>query len=105
MSALEDAIRSIISTAVREAIREELAPLLEELRAAKSQPPSAGEWLNPKQAAALMSVAVNTLARLRMHGDGPPYIKRGKGKQAAIRYGRSDLEAWMASHARRSTSG
>lgn len=104
MSALEDALRVIISTAVREAICEELAPLLEELRAAKA-PPSAGEWLTAKQAAALMSVAVNTLARLRMHGDGPPYAKHGRGKQAAVRYKRSDLEAWMASHARRSTSG
>ncbi len=54
------------------------------------------ELLNPKEVAALLKVAVGTLARWRIEGTGPPFRKIGDGKRPRIRYERSKVEAWSA---------
>ena len=57
--------------------------------------------LTPKEAAKLLKVSVSWLAKARMRGDGPPYIKVG-GR--AIRYTEAALIQWMKSRQRLSTS-
>jgi excisionase family DNA binding protein len=42
--------------------------------------------------ARLLAVSLSTVKRLRASGEGPPAIKVGK---RAIRYRRSDVEAWL----------
>jgi hypothetical protein len=56
--------------------------------------------LTPKDAAALLKVSLSWLAKARMRGDGPPFIKIGR----AIRYAEAALVQWMKSRQRLSTS-
>ena len=55
---------------------------------------------NTPEAATFLRLSKPTLERLRLTGDGPPYCKLGK----AVRYRKSDLDAWLASRLIRSTS-
>ncbi len=57
--------------------------------------------LTPKEAAKLLKLSVSWLAKARMRGDGPPYIKPGGG---AIRYSEAALLQWVKSRQRLSTS-
>ena len=57
------------------------------------------ELLTPKEAAVLLKVSVSWLAKARMRGDGPPFIKIGR----AIRYWEAALIQWMKSRQRLST--
>jgi len=50
------------------------------------------ELLRPEQAALLLKVSRSGLLKWRMRGMGPKYLKLA-GK--AVRYRRSDLEAWL----------
>jgi hypothetical protein len=52
--------------------------------------------LTPKEAAKLLKVSLSWLAKARMRGDGPPYIKFGK----SIRYTEAALWVWLKSHQR-----
>jgi predicted DNA-binding transcriptional regulator AlpA len=52
--------------------------------------------LTPKETAARLKVSTSWLARARMTGDGPPYIKFGK----SVRYIEAALQAWLKSHQR-----
>ena len=56
--------------------------------------------LTPKEAAHLLRVSLSWLAKARMRGDGPPYIKIGR----AVRYTEAALLQWMKSRQRLSTS-
>ena len=56
--------------------------------------------LTPKEAAKLLKVSVSWLAKARMRGDGPPYIRIGR----SIRYTEAALIQWMKSRQRLSTS-
>jgi excisionase family DNA binding protein len=56
--------------------------------------------LTPKEAARLLKVSTSFLAKARMRGDGPPFIKVGR----AVRYGEAALIQWMKSRNRQSTS-
>jgi excisionase family DNA binding protein len=56
--------------------------------------------LTPKEAAKLLKVSMSWLAKARMRGDGPPYIKVGR----AIRYADAAVMQWMKSRQRLSTS-
>lgn len=67
-------------------------------------PPSLdhGQLLTAKEVADFLGLSVRTLATWRVRrSDGPPFIKLG-GR--AIRYDRSDLEAWIEDQRRMSTS-
>lgn len=54
----------------------------------------------PEETANRLKVSLSWLAKARMHGDGPPFIKIGR----AIRYSESALQQWMKSRQRLSTS-
>ena len=56
--------------------------------------------LPPKEAAQFLRVSLSWLAKARMRGDGPPYIKVGR----SIRYAVTALLQWMKSRQRLSTS-
>jgi excisionase family DNA binding protein len=56
--------------------------------------------LTPKEAADLLRVSRSWLAKARMRGDGPPYIRIGR----SIRYSEAALHQWMKSRQRLSTS-
>jgi predicted DNA-binding transcriptional regulator AlpA len=56
--------------------------------------------LRPKEAAQVLAVSVSWLAKSRMRGDGPPFIRIGR----SIRYREAELLHWMRSRQRLSTS-
>lgn len=58
------------------------------------------EKLDPHGAASYLNTSRATLARWRVQGGGPPFIKMG----GRIRYDVEDLDAWLESRRRRSTS-
>lgn len=47
-----------------------------------------------------IGLAVSTLEKLRLTGDGPPFVKLGR----SVRYRISDLEAYLAERVVESTS-
>jgi excisionase family DNA binding protein len=61
--------------------------------------PSIGVLLTPKEAADYLRVSLSWLARARMRGDGPAYVKLGK----SVRYLESAVIEWMKSRRRLST--
>ena len=60
--------------------------------------------LKPPEAAAYIGRSVPTLARYRVMGGGPKYLKLGNKKQSQILYRLSDLDEWLDTQVRRSTS-
>lgn len=56
--------------------------------------------LSPQQAADLIGISASTLAKLRLSGDGPCYLKLGK----RIAYRPQDLDAWQTERVFKSTS-
>jgi excisionase family DNA binding protein len=54
----------------------------------------------PEEIADRLKVSLSWLAKARMNGDGPPFIKVGR----AIRYSEAALQQWMKSRQRLSTS-
>ncbi|MEZ5816763.1 MAG: helix-turn-helix domain-containing protein [Hyphomicrobiaceae bacterium] len=58
------------------------------------------EWMAPEPAAQYVDSSVSTLAKLRLRGGGPAFCRIGR----AIRYRRRDLDAWLLSTSRRSTT-
>jgi predicted DNA-binding transcriptional regulator AlpA len=57
--------------------------------------------MRPPEAARYLGVSVSTLARMRVRGDGPPFAKAGP---RLCVYDRQNLDAWLLSRTRRSTS-
>ncbi len=70
--------------------------------AAMPQKPAAPAMvlLTPKEAAKMLKVSLSWLAKARMRGDGPAFIKVGR----SIRYTEASLQQWMKSRQRLSTS-
>jgi predicted DNA-binding transcriptional regulator AlpA len=68
---------------------------------APNRPLSSQTLLTPKQAARLLNLSVSWLAKRRLAGDGPPYVKLG----GAVRYTEGSLQQWMKAQQRTSTSG
>ena len=64
------------------------------------QPNSGERLLTPKDAANLLCLSESWLAKSRMRGDGPPYVKLGR----AIRYREGAVLQWLRSRQRLSTS-
>ena len=56
--------------------------------------------MTPNDAATVLKVSLSWLAKARMRGDGPPYIRVGR----SIRYADVALTQWMKSRQRSSTS-
>jgi len=51
-------------------------------------------------AARHLGLAVSTLEKMRVYGDGPPFVKLGR----SVRYRIGDLETYLAQHVVDSTS-
>ena len=68
--------------------------------AAQKPTPPIVVLLTAKDAAKTLKVSLSWLAKARMRGDGPPYIKVGR----SIRYDQAGLIQWMKSRQRVSTS-
>jgi hypothetical protein len=56
--------------------------------------------LTPEAAAEFLGLAVSTLAKMRLTGNGPVYCKLGR----RVVYRREDCEAWLGSRVVRNTS-
>jgi predicted DNA-binding transcriptional regulator AlpA len=56
--------------------------------------------LTAKDAADVLRLSASWLAKARMRGDGPPFVKLGR----SIRYSEAALGQWMRSRVRLSTS-
>ena len=56
--------------------------------------------LDTDQVATLLGLRPNTLAQWRMTGSGPTFVRLGR----RVRYRAADIDAWIESQARRSTS-
>lgn len=56
--------------------------------------------LRTREAATYTGLAKSTLEKLRVSGGGCPYIRVGR----VVVYDPADLDEWLASHRRRSTS-
>lgn len=50
--------------------------------------------LKPPEAAAVLLVSTRTLEYWRPRGEGPPFVRVGRG----VRYRAADLEAWLDAH-------
>ncbi|MEQ8399237.1 DNA-binding protein [Thalassobaculum sp.] len=57
--------------------------------------------LRAPAAAVYLSLSASTLAKMRLRGDGPLYMKAGP---RVVLYDAVDLDAWLESRKRRSTS-
>ena len=68
--------------------------------AAQKAPTQIPVLLTPKEAATRLKVSPSWMAKARLRGDGPPYIKVGK----SIRYPEPGLLQWMKARTRTSTS-
>jgi excisionase family DNA binding protein len=56
--------------------------------------------LKPNEAAEFLGLGHSTLAKLRVSGGGPNFLKLGR----SVRYSREDLQRWADERSRRSTS-
>ena len=86
---------------IRTSLHSSAAPQTPAISAAPQKP--FGNHLNllsPKEAAKLLKVSTSWLAKARMTGDGPPYIRIGR----SIRYSEAALLQWLKSRQRLSTS-
>jgi len=57
--------------------------------------------LRAPEAAEYLGLSTSTLAKMRLRGDGPPYLKAGR---RIVTYDARDLEAWLDTRRRLSTS-
>ena len=73
------------------------APPLES-KAARDQ--NRERLLTPKDAADVLRLSTSWLAKARIRGDGPPFVKFGR----SIRYSETALAQFMKAHVRLSTS-
>lgn len=65
-----------------------------------NQTPPKPVFLNTKQAADYLGLKPNTLAKMRVYGNGPKYRKHG----FRVLYSLYDLNAWSEASSRSSTS-
>lgn len=66
--------------------------------------PATSGLLTTREAAAWLRISMPTLERMRLTGSGPRFIKLGPGKRARVVYRLADLEAYLTSQYRFSTS-
>ncbi|MEO4042141.1 helix-turn-helix domain-containing protein [Hoeflea sp. CAU 1731] len=55
---------------------------------------------SPRQAADYLGLSVSTLAKMRVYGRGPPFVKLGR----RVGYTDPDLDEWLAANRFQSTS-
>jgi len=64
----------------------------------------ARRFLTTAQAAEYVGLSPRTMEALRVRGGGCPFIKHGGQRAGLVLYLPSDLDAWLESRVRRSTS-
>jgi excisionase family DNA binding protein len=79
--------------------KSEFKPSAKPVSSVRNAPPTT-TLLTAKEAANYLRVSLSWLAKARMRGDGPPYIRVGR----SIRYAEAALIQWMKSRQRLSTS-
>jgi predicted DNA-binding transcriptional regulator AlpA len=57
--------------------------------------------IRTRDLAAYLALAESTVTKMRLTGDGPPFVKVGP---RAVAYRMADVDAWLAARVRRSTS-
>jgi phage terminase Nu1 subunit (DNA packaging protein) len=57
-------------------------------------------YIDTRSAAAIYDISASTLAKWRLRGCGPPYLKRGRW----LRYDTDKFDAWLLKHERANTS-
>lgn len=57
-------------------------------------------FMTPKQVAEYVHMSTSALAKIRVTGGGPPYVKFGR----RVLYRKSDLDAYIEVRVRRSTT-
>jgi hypothetical protein len=65
-----------------------------------SSPPDGRRMLIAEDAAIYLGIGTQALAKMRLTGDSPPFFKVGR----RVLYDRDELDAWLATRKRRSTS-
>lgn len=60
--------------------------------------------LKVAETAAFLGSTKSWLDQARLRGDGPPFVRIGTGRGARVGYRLLDLQNWLASRVRRSTS-
>jgi len=60
-----------------------------------------GRLLTPDEAGAMLGLSKQRLALWRVTGDGPIFRKLGR---RTVRYSEADIQSWLATRSRRSTS-
>ena len=85
----------------QEMSRQNIAALNEspEITDLKPLPPTTDALIPAGQTYAYLGVSTQTLARWRMEGFGPPFVKLGRG----VFYRAGDLRAWIESCVRQNT--
>ncbi|MCX4244272.1 helix-turn-helix domain-containing protein [Paraliomyxa miuraensis] len=71
---------------------------------ATHRPEPSSDVLTPKQAAKYLYLSHRTLETMRTRGGGPPFAKLGDGRSSRVLYRKGDLDAWIASRVRQSTT-
>lgn len=51
--------------------------------------------LTTEEVAEILGLSVGTLDNKRSNGDGPPYVRIGRGSRAPIRYEQTALYKWI----------
>jgi hypothetical protein len=62
------------------------------------------ELITTEEAAAILTVRINTMERWRCFGVGPEFVKLGDSPQSQVRYKRSAVLAWRDRRTFKSTS-
>lgn len=62
------------------------------------------ELLLESEAAEIMRSSPRTLQSWRARGEGPKFIKLGRGIRAKVAYRRADIDAWIEAGLRASTA-
>jgi predicted DNA-binding transcriptional regulator AlpA len=60
--------------------------------------------LDVRAAAQFLGSSKSSLDKLRLTGGGPDFVKIGEGVSGRVGYRLCDLQSWLASRVRRSTS-
>lgn len=61
--------------------------------------------LTQEQAAELLALAPATLEKMRQRGDGPPFLKLGRGRSSPVRYSPTALQRYVLESEQRCTTG
>jgi hypothetical protein len=69
-------------------------------RAASAGPIEVPQLLNQNQVAALLGMSARTLEGRRSRGEGPRFVKLGRGLRAPVRYDPKDVAEFLAAGAR-----